>query len=281
MQNKMRPQTLKSLIQCVHSETGITIPASKHIMLERRITKRIKATGTESYEGYLRYLSENKAEREYFVDAVTTNETYFFRTPRIWQYFVDDFIPQWHKNNTDGRSLNIWSGAASTGAEVYSIGICCEEYKSKNPDFNYKILGTDISNSVLEKAKEGIYHGRAIRKFQETFPELFEKHMIPADHGYSVSPEIRSSINFELHNLFDTLRCSDLFDIVFLRNVLIYFSREDQEKVIKNMELCLNHPAHFIIGESESVSEIAPNFSLIAPLIYVKSTNSSNMGLAA
>lgn len=261
--------SLKRALILVYKFTGITMGVSKKTMLQGRLRPRVRDLGLSSYEQYFEYLNEHSDEVQEFVNLVTTNETYFFRTPRVWDFFCKEFLPRWSKENPNSI-LNIWSGAASTGEEIYTIGICCEEHRLKNPGFNYQIIGTDISSEVLKKARDGIYNGRPIELFKASNRPLFNKYMVPCDEGFQVVPEIRCRINFNIHNLFTTPFQSGFFDIVFLRNVLIYFEVKDQEKVLLNVGKALRAKGELIIGESESLSSLNCPFQFQMPLIYKK-----------
>ncbi|MBN20278.1 MAG: chemotaxis protein CheR [Bdellovibrionaceae bacterium] len=254
-------------IEYVHKLTGITIQKNRKQMLIGRIGRRMHELKIDKYESYLDYIKENKEEEQLFINRVTTNETYFYRTPRIWDFITQDFLDQWyalHKN----RSLTIWSAASSTGEEAHTMGVICEDFRSKNLGFNYRILGTDISTRVLDIATKGVYNGRAIERFRNTKKELFERYMKGDDElGYQVLPQIKSKIEFKPHNLFEVNK-NETYDLIFLRNVLIYFTEEDQEKVIHNMHKALNPDGYLIIGESESLHRINTPFESVSPLIY-------------
>lgn len=198
---------------------------------------------------------------------MTTNETSFFRTTRIWDYFLREFLPSWSAQYGK-RPLRIWSGAASSGEEIYTIGICCEEHLANNPGFNYQVLGTDISSHALELAILGEYSGRSIEAFKSSNRHLFEKYLEPMHEMYRVRESLRPKIKFKNHNLFHSLLLAEPYDLIFLRNVLIYFDQTDQEKVLCNVSKVLATNGTLIIGESESLSGLTTAFEYQRPLIY-------------
>lgn len=264
---KISDRCFASFRDYVHKLTGITIDKNRSAMLVGRIRKRVFDLGLSDYDSYLDVLKNSKEEELFFTDLITTNETYFYRTPRIWDFIENEFMPKHFSENS--KLLKAWSAASSTGDEAHTLGIVFEHFKQKNPSFGYSILGTDISSSVVDRATEGLYIGRPVERFRETRGELFKKYMVGDDEkGYRVLPYIKSHIKFKVHNLFNMLSGGQKFDLILLRNVLIYFTKEDQEKVLKNVFNCLSPRGFLIIGESESLNGIETNFESVSPLIY-------------
>jgi chemotaxis protein methyltransferase CheR len=215
----------------------------------------------------LKCLNEDKNEIQNFINLVTTNETSFFRTQRVWDYLTNVFLPGWMKTNPR-ESLRIWSGAASTGEELYTIGICCEEFKAKNPLFTYSLIGTDIDTNVLATAEKGEYSGRSIEAFKNSNKAWFDKYLIPEGDGFKVIDSLRQKIKFTQHNLFNPPSQANTYHLVFLRNVLIYFEPEDCEKVLANISRALINQGTLVIGESESLSRLKTPFLFKAALVY-------------
>lgn len=263
-------KSLDKLIVLVHKFTGITMNNGKKALLQGRLRPRIKKLKLNSFENYMNYLLGSKEEIQEFINLITTNETQFFRTPRIWDYFTQQFLPEWAKKNP-GKTLRIWSGASSSGEEIYTIAICCEDFKNKQKNFSYQILGTDISTHVLKEAEAAVYGGRSIENFKLNRPQLFEKYMNSESEVFKVSPLITSRVKFKTHNLFSAPKEKNYYDLVFLRNVLIYFSASDQEIVLRNIAEGLLDDGTLIIGESESLNSLNVPFSYQQPLIYHKS----------
>lgn len=251
-------------IKLVHSTTGITLEKNRKPMLVGRFKNRISQLGLNSYEAYLDYVLHHNEEHEVFTNLITTNETYFYRTPMIWEFFSEKFLTNWDVNKT----LRVWSAAASTGEEAHTIGVFCEHFKQSNPSFNYFIFGTDISPEVVKKATAGVYNGRSIKRFRESKPQLFDTYMCQCEAGYRVNPAIKKHITFENHHLFNALKQAKKFDFIFLRNVLIYFNQEDQEIVLANMHHHLSDEGYLVIGESESIGRLQTDFVAEKPLIY-------------
>ncbi|MCP4457987.1 MAG: protein-glutamate O-methyltransferase CheR, partial [Cytophagales bacterium] len=135
----------------IHKIMGITIEKSRKTMLVGRIRKRIMLLELDNYEEYLKYIKRNRQEEEYFINAITTNQTCFYRTPMVWDFITNDFFENWCNN----RKLNIWSAASSTGEEAHTVGVVCQDFRSNNLGFQYKVCGTDISSAVVAKATKG------------------------------------------------------------------------------------------------------------------------------
>lgn len=265
--------SLQKILKLVHQLTGITMGENKKRMLQGRLRPRMRIIGTNTYEQYLDYLDSHKSEIQEFINLVTTNETSFFRTQRVWDFFIKEFLAAWSVSSSQ-QTLKIWSGASSSGEEIYTIAICCEEHRQKNPEFNYQILGTDISTEVLAVAEKGIYSGRSIEAFKTTNRTLFDKYLVPVDDAFRIKPELKANIRFHTHNLYHIPAMKNHYDIVFLRNVLIYFEASDQEKVLGNMGSSLVDGGYLIIGESESLASLKTPFKYIQPLVHKKGEGS-------
>lgn len=265
--------SLEKFLALVYKLTGISMGTNKKTLIQGRLRPRIRTLQLSSYGQYLEYLNSHKDEVQEFVNLVTTNETSFFRTQRVWDYFIKDFLPKWTADNPQ-KTLKIWSGASSSGEEIYTIGICCEEHRLKNIGFNYQITGTDISSEVLAVADIGKYSGRSIESFKTSNRQLFDKYMEQVEGVFRIKSEIRSKIRFNIHNLFQLPMERKNYDIIFLRNVLIYFDPKDQEKVLSNISKALVTDGILVIGESESLNSLNTPFKYKLPLVYEKQRES-------
>lgn len=263
----------------IHQLTGITVGPNRHSMIQGRLRRRMREVRIADFETYLNYVKNSESEKPFFIDLVTTNETYFFRTPRVWDYLSQEMIPSWHIKNP-GQIFKVWSAACSSGEEAHSLAIVCEEFKEKNPSFQYQILATDISQEMVALASAGMYSGRSIESFREQKANLFQKYMKPSGDKFHLSAAIRSRMQFRTHNLFQPLYPQEVFQLILLRNVLIYFTREDQEKVLAHLSGQLAPEARLIIGESESLAYIQCNFSFVMPLVYELQAIQQKQGVA-
>ncbi len=264
----MSDSDFEKLRAIVHKHTGITIGETRKSMLFSRLRRRVHDVGASSFSNYIDRLSSDPDEMQELTNRVTTNETYFYRTPRVWDYFQDVFLPEYHANN-QGQTLRVWSAAASTGEEAHTIGVLLEQERQTRNGFDYTVQGTDVSSRVLDIAQQGLYKGRSIARFRSEKPDLFAKHMVGNDSdGFQVQPDIKTRLKFKLHNLLKRLKGTSPFDVVFLRNVLIYFTDEDQEKILRHVRDQIKPDGVLFIGESETLKNLNTGFDQVAPIIY-------------
>ncbi len=259
---------LRRLISLVKQHTGITMEERKRELLFSRIRPRMKELNLPSAETYIDYLENHKEEIQKFVNTITTNETIFFRTPVIWDFFGNEFLKNWMQNNP-GETLRVWSAASSTGEESASIGMMCEEFKRSHPNFKYKIYASDIDTDVLDNARKGLYKERSIEDLRARMPQLFHRYFLNSTKPEpQLSEAVLSNIEYFVHNLHSRGTRTVFFDIVFLRNVLIYFNEPDQELVLRNVYASLKPHGVLIIGEAESLARLKTSFEYTKPLIY-------------
>jgi chemotaxis protein methyltransferase CheR len=261
------PATRDAMFAQVRQHTGIVMAERKWTLLHGRLRRRVQELKLPSYDDYLAVLDNSKDEVARFIDLVTTNETSFFRTPRIWNYLASEFFPSWYEANA-GRTMTIWSAAASTGEEPYSLAMIAEEFRRKHRDFSYRIVGTDIAQGVLDVGIAGTYFGRNVEGLRKSRPDMLEKYFERSVSAYRVIPALRTDITFRQHNLYQRLPGTPRFDLVLLRNVLIYFDEAGQEAVVENARHAMLPDAVLVIGESESLHRITTGFAYQQPLIY-------------
>lgn len=253
----------------VYKNSGIFLEDGKDQLVESRLRRRQRAVGIESADQYLAFLEDEPAEYEHFINAFTTNETSFFRTARVWRYIEQQLIPQWAEDCSTKRKA--WSAASSTGEEAYSLAMASHAYNTENNTaLKLAIRGSDISTAVVEKAREAVYQGRTINRLKASRPDALLSYFVARDEQYSLLPCIANAVDFSQHNLFQAQPASVQYDLVMLRNVLIYFKDSDQEKVLANIYQALRPGGVLIIGESESLTNLTTNFQFCEPLIYKK-----------
>lgn len=263
----LTPEVLTNLIALVRQHTGIAMTARKSVLLERRLQPRLRALSLHSYQAYLDRVASDRDEVAHFIDLVTTNDTLFFRTPQVWDYFRDRYLPAWARAHPDG-CLSIWSAAAASGEELYSIAMLCEQFRLQAPAFRYQILASDISQQILGAARAGQYSGRSVERIRLSHPDLLRRYFTPSPYGVKVNEELRQHVSFAQHNLLEALRPARQFDLVFLRNVLIYFDAEHQETVLRQARLSLKDEGRLILGESETIARLGTGYQFEFPMIY-------------
>lgn len=256
------------IVKLVYRHTGITIAKDRRSMLSSRLRSRLREKGLTSFDAYIDLLKTDTAETVHFVNSVTTNETYFYRTPRVWEHFTGEFVPDWIEKNKN-RRMQVWSAASSTGEEAHTVGIMLDSIRADSPGFDFAVLGTDISTRVTEVASAGKYNGRSLSRFRTAEPEKFAKYLIGDDqNGYVVDQSVRSKLKFKNHNLLKRPSFPGKFDAVFLRNALIYFTAADQEQILQNVYRAISPEGVLYLGESENISQLHTQFEPVAPLTY-------------
>ena len=254
----------------LEAETGIKLPPSKKIMLESRLRKRVHALDLGSFSEYCDLIFSEQGlttELLHMVDTVTTNKTDFFREPDHFT-FLSDLL----KRNHFSETLKIWSSACSTGEEPYTIAMVLEENKKNIPESGYQIVATDISYEVIEKGKKGIYREDKILPLPGEYKaRYFLRSKDREKNTVRIKPEIRSKVIFKRYNLMNSLMLPIRdFDVIFCRNVLIYFNRDGQEKVLKHLYKHLRPGGYLFLGHSETIFGMDLLFYQEAPTIYKK-----------
>ncbi len=259
----------------IYSEYGIKMPPIKRIMLQGRLLKRIRELNMSSYSEYKEYFfSKEGQDKELlqFLNVVTTNKTDFFREPVHFNFLNDTVLPAFRSQNTSGQPFKVWSAGCSSGEEPYTISVVLNEFERLNPNFRFDILGSDISTQMLEKAAKGIYQAnKLVTVPMELKKRYFLKSKDPHNQTVRVHPLLQKNIRLTYLNLMDNLySIKETFDVIFCRNVLIYFDRQTQERVINKLCLQLKPGGYFFIGHSESLSGMNVPLEHIKPTIFKK-----------
>ena len=250
----------------IYRLAGINMADSKKPLLAGRLTRRLRHHGLESFRDYYTLVTrtEHSDELQLMVDLLTTNETYFFREAAHFEYL------QTFAASRRGRPFRVWSAASSSGEEPYTIAMVLAETLGLAAD--WKIVASDISLSMLAKARTGRYpteRGKGIP------PELLQKYCLQGtqdqEGSFLVSPKLRERVDFRHINLTATTTCElAQFDLIFLRNVMIYFDNETKRKVIGGMLPHLREDGTFIVGHSETLTGITDALSAMRPTLYCR-----------
>jgi len=267
MESDIDASTLASLIELVRKHTGIAMTEKKSVLLQGRLRPRIRKLGLEGYRAYLAHVLAEADEVPAFINLVTTNDTVFFRTLHVWNYFSTRFLPEWHASHP-GETLQIWSAAAASGEEAYSIAMLCEQFLLQHPGFRYQILGTDISTEVLAAARLGLYGGRSVERLAASHPALKNTYFTKNGEALEVMPVLKQHLRFAEHNLMKRLAPAMQFDIVFLRNVLIYFDEINQQCTVEQVRKSMKDDARLVLGESETLGRIDTAYHYEMPMVY-------------
>ncbi len=257
----------------IYSNYGIKMPYAKKSMLQARLQNRLRETGKDSFKEYCDYVfsSSDDLEIVHMIDVVSTNKTDFFRESAHFDFMDSVLLPEFTSKNK-GNDLKIWSSACSSGEEVYTIAMAIEEHIQNKKAFDYSILGTDISSRVLQKAQDGIYNEERIANIPLSLKKkYFLKSKQRENPRVKVVNELREKALYRRLNLMDqAYNIQKDFDVIFCRNVLIYFDRETQEKVINKLCSHLKPDGFFFLGHSESVTGINVPLKQVKPTIYRK-----------
>jgi chemotaxis protein methyltransferase CheR len=263
---RLTPEEFSKFAKLVYDESGIFLKDTKITLLSNRLRKRLAALNLKTFQEYYDHIikmSDRGAEIVELIDVVSTNETYFFRNERHFDALMKRALPDIAAKKKE-KKLTIWSAGCSTGEEPYTIGICLLEVQNLFPGWKLEILATDIANSVLDFAKKGLYSGRRIEKVP---PELLTKYFTPVkDHDgvYEIKNEVKNLVKFGRINLFKDPFPSNV-DVIFCRNVMIYFDREHQKDLVSRFYKALSKEhGSFFIGHSETLHSISDDF------LYVK-----------
>ena len=243
----------------IYTTSGIRIPDTKRTLLSNRIRKRVKAGQFAGFREYYSHITSpaGQNELEGFLDAVTTNETFFFRTEKHFEWFCSEFIPELVQQARAGRrarSLRVWSAACSTGEEPYSLAVCLAENSLRLRGWELQVVGTDISEQALTTAREAVYRERTLEKVTDKQRRRYFRRN-KTDDNWQVRPEVQKLVRFQRHNLLEPLR-QQPFDCIFIRNVLIYFDRESKQTVIENLVRAMADGAYLVVGPSEGIFDM-------------------------
>jgi chemotaxis protein methyltransferase CheR len=269
----LNQRDFRQLAQYIYEYCGIKMPDTKRSMLEGRLRKRLRARGFSTFSEYCSYLFRNgglEEESIYLIDAVTTNKTDFFREPNHFEYMERVALPTLAANGH--RRIRAWSSACSTGAEPYTMAMVFAEAAENNIIQDYSILATDLSTDVLRKAHAGIYS----RDMIEPVPaELSKRYVMqPVERHRTdvrITPKLRSKVGFARLNLMDErYQIGEPVQMIFCRNVLIYFDKKTQVHVLTQLCKCLAPGGYLFIGHSETVTGIDLPVRQVANTVFKK-----------
>jgi chemotaxis protein methyltransferase CheR len=257
--------------ELIYRVAGIRIAENKRVMVSNRVRRRLRATGISSFTEYHAFLISpaGSDEMPLFLDAITTNETYFLRDTQNYEWLGDTFLPEIIQQTVlrkRPKTLRIWSAACSTGEEPYSIALQVLAKKPLLAGWRTTILGTDLSGAVLNAARAGSYDARAVRLIEPPQRKTYFDE-VPATERWSAKPEVKALVTWKQHNLLFPLR-EDPFDCIFLKNVLIYFDTESKQSVVKNVINSLAKGGYLVIGPTEGIYTMLDSLTKLKPWLY-------------
>lgn len=251
--------TFRDLRDYIYDKSGIYINDTKKYLIENRLSRIIEEKKLKCFEDYIKLLkfSTNGNELTRLFDAVTTNETYFFREPQQLNVFAEGIFPKLFEQKKGVKSIRIWSAACSTGEEPYTISMMLMEKRLLTNQF--EIYASDLSTGVLESAKKGVYNSYSVRNIPESY---HKKYFTNNGQSYTLNASVKNSVKFMKANLIDNKNLKSFrgMDIIFCRNVLIYFDTKSKQKVVSNLYDSLNPGGYLLIGSSESLHNVTRAF---------------------
>ncbi|MGR3318542.1 MAG: CheR family methyltransferase [Candidatus Anammoxibacter sp.] len=261
----LTPEEFNKFRDLINEKCGIYFEEKKLYMLKKRIENRLKITNTKEPKDYYRLIKYDPRGNELniFIDSLTTNETYFFREAAQLNGFADDVLPVLLEEKRKGvfKKMKIWSAACSTGCEPYTLSILLRE---KIKDFNawdIQVYGTDISSEILKKCRSGMYTERDVKDVPLNYKTKYFKN---SGATFEIAPEIKAMVKFSLLNFLDKMMMRSMrdFDVIFCRNVLIYFTDEVRKKVVNQLYDSLKQGGYIFLGHADSMARISAAFKL-------------------
>lgn len=251
----------------LHRICGIHMPPGKEGLVKARLAKRLNVLQLNSFEAYIDFVQNSSDELAIMVDELTTNKTNFFREPAHFKFLTQHALTDLPQK----RKMRIWSAACSTGEEPYTVSMQIHDSVTNLGQMDVRILATDISPTVLAKARAGVYEQNSMDGISEAQKRKYFTDVNNATSiAYRVSDQVRSLVTFARLNLMEPWSMQGPFDVIFCRNVMIYFDKETREKLIQRFYEILRPSGYLFVGHSESLSSLAHPFEYVQPAIYMK-----------
>ncbi len=267
----MSDKEFNDLRNVIFGSIGIEIREHKKHLLVNRLAKRLRQLGLPRFQDYLNYIetSPNRhQEMVELIDAVTTNKTDFYREPKHFHIMDEVSLPALTADPSRKRTINVWCSASSSGEEPYTLAICLAEHVQKKPGWSFEVLASDVSETMLRTAASGIYLEDRIQPVPH---EILRKYFLKGDRRYKVKPELARYVTFKKINLkHDFQNSLSNYDIIFCRNVLIYFNQDSQDQIIEKHWRVLKPGGYLYLGHSETLHKTSRLFEYVAPSVYRK-----------
>jgi chemotaxis protein methyltransferase CheR len=254
----------------LHQHTGIHVAETKRELVYSRLSRRLRKLGLKGFDDYLQVLGEhNPGEFTEFVNAITTNLTAFFREPHHFDYLATTLLPELIKDRQRERRLRFWSAGCSTGEEPYSIAMVLLESLPEINQWDVRVLATDLDTEVIDKAVAGIYSAERLNGLSAArLKRWFQKGSGSREGLVRVAPELRRLITFKPLNLMHSWPMRGQFDLIFCRNVVIYFDKDTQRVLFDRFANALRSDGHLFMGHSESLFNLSERFKSIGKTVY-------------
>lgn len=261
-------EDFKRMVDFLQKEYGIDL-SKKRQLISSRLSHSLRTLGYQNFHAFLEHLLTKKdnSDIELLINKLTTNYTFFLRERDHFSYFENTVLPQLVRRHQGNRTLSIWSAGCSSGEEPYTLSIYLKEFfGAEASKWDTRVLATDISQQALAKAQAGLY------KMPADMPqEWVNRYFKPDPHSgmYSVVPKIKSNVIFRTFNLMDPIQFRLKFDVIFCRNVMIYFNSQTRDALVKRFYDAMLPSSYLFISHSESLGQ-TPLFRMVAPAVYQK-----------
>jgi chemotaxis protein methyltransferase CheR len=255
----------------IYDKAGIHLRDCKKTLVSNRLRKRLEILGLGSYKRYVEFLTqkpEGGREIAQFINALTTNETYFFRHAEHFEYLEKTILPQLMsgKSRQFNSTIRIWCAACSSGEEPYTVAMLLLERPERYRGWSIEIVGSDINRNMLQKAETGLYSEYAVTKMPKIYRQRY-LNFDPSSKAFRLRDDVKSRVRFVHHNLLIPFG-QGRFDVIFCRNVMIYFDTASKNKVISNLSTDLIEDGTLIVGYAESMLNHPDRFRYVMPTIY-------------
>ena len=261
----------QKLAKLVYRLCGINLGDSKKELLKARLAKRLRATGCRDVRAYIRQLEEDASGTELvsFLDVITTNKTDFFREPQHFDFLAKEVLPKADKLCSLNEPLRLWSAASSTGEEPYTLAIVLLENKQYWQRRGARLLASDLSTKVLEHGRRAVYTMERVACIpRPVLTRYFQKGRNRWQGHVRVRPEVRDLVEFRRVNLMDPFKFDKRFHVIFCRNVMIYFDKPTQARLVQKFRDCLVPGGYLFVGHSESLTGIQHRLDFVRPAVY-------------
>lgn len=256
------------VVKIIYKVSGISLSERKQDMVYSRLARRLRKNGLTCFNDYLNFVTENSHEQNEFVNALTTNLTHFFREEHHFDYLTDVLFPEIFAKQS--KRIRLWSAGCSTGEEPYTLAMTWEHLAHKPKNIDFKILATDLDTNVIDTGKNGIYSVDKLRPVDDEYLKWFKQTSDCTDNQKKVSSKLKRHISFKQLNLMKEWPLKGPFQLIICRNVLIYFDKKTQEKLIRRYYDLLEPGGCLILGHSESLGDNKDHFKNLGKTIFRK-----------
>ena len=261
-------ENFQRIVKMINQKSGISLSERKTDMVYARLARRLRKLGFTDFDSYLEYANSDEEESVCFTNALTTNLTHFFRENHHFNYLADVYFPELLSQGK--KRIRVWSAGCSTGEEPYSLALTWKTRVNDIQHVDFKILATDLDTNVLETCRRGIYHAEKISDLEQYYLQWFKQTSRCKESEWEIFPKLRDYIFFKQLNLMESWPLKGPIDVIVCRNVLIYFDKPTQEKLVRRYAELLTPNGCLILGHSENLSANKTIFKSVGQTIYRK-----------